>query len=1039
MLRKITFLAFCFLAGLNVAFAQKCGFDKSHQKLLLSNPSYAASVQQIKQNAANFVQNNPNALIVNTPNGPVYQIPLVIHVMHTGGSLGSNYNPGDAQLIAMVNYLNQTFSATWPAYPNTSNGGTFIPIQFALAQRDPSCNTTNGIVRVNAGTQSATYLADGITTDFGIEPGEDDPVVKAMSIWPNTEYYNIWIVNKIDGEDGFNSTSAFTAGYAYFPGAGSNIDGTVMLAYSANAGSKTLPHEIGHAMGVHHTFQGDAGGTTCPTNNNCATDGDEVCDTEPHIRSVFNCTPNANNSCVTPNAPYGNVVKNIMDYSGCPDLRFTTGQANRMMAALLSPDRASLISSLGATAIGTTPAVATCNPSGITNTAGNRGPRNITISDASLTYMGVSSSGYTGDGNQHYIDNTCKHVADITAGNTYNFSVSTGGGTQNVKVFVDYNNDGTFQASEEIYSHVGTQFAENHSFQYAVPTVLTVPSLISCVPLRMRVVADNSPIASITSCSQLTNGQVEDYSIIIRGGGPAAGAVTIAQTQGGNPSCFFSPLTFTATPGAGITNPTYQWLLNNNPTGNTGSTFTTPNLINNDAISVKMKFVGACGIDSAISNVIVVQRAATVPPTVSIALQSGTNPGCAGQTLVFKATATNQGTAPIYQWKVNGNNMGTNSDTFSSVLNNGDIITVELTSNSSCASPANAASNTITIQQVTLTADIAITANTTLTCAGVPITFTANVTDGGSNPQYQWFVNSSPVSTATASMFTTSTLNNLDTVYAVFTATDVCVANTTDTSNRIVLGIAPTDTPIVTVAITKGSNPGCLDSLIEFTATVTDHGSNPNYEWFVNSNPVATGLVFSSNTLVFGDVVTFVSTATDGACYTQNTVVDNTTLSLYSTPASPVISLINNMLVANTTSTTLQWFGPRGMIDSATGTSYHPDTTGLYYVVANNNGCYSAPSNKLLVSLLGVGEYDLSKVNVYPNPTKGLLTFDWGAKATTVRLTVYNVNGQGLMYEEVIAQTKKTIDLTRFVNGIYYVAIRDEQGNTATIPIVINK
>lgn len=1039
MIRRFIFLV-CGLLCTNVIFAQYCGFDKIYQQAKQNDPVFAAKAQQFRSDISSFIQqhstSSSNSLIINTPNGPVYEIPVVIHIIHTGGVTGSNYNPSDAQLIGMINYLNQTYAATWPSYPNTLNGGTFIPLQFTLAKRDPNCAATTGINRVD-GSSLAGYVQDGMAHNGSA--GASEAAVKALSIWPNDQYYNIWVVNKIDSEDGFNSTGSFVAGFAWFPGANANVDGTVMLAYTAQAGEKTLPHEVGHAFALWHTFEGDNGGTTCPVNNNCATDGDEICDTDPHISNPFTCNPSANNSCVLPpNDTLGRLEKNIMNYSSCPDLLFTPDQGTRVIAALLSTNRSSLISSLGATPPGASPTAASCTPPGITNTGGNRGPRDIIISDAGLTYMSVSSGGYTDDGNQFYIDNSCKHLVDLTAGNIYNFEISTGGGTQNVKVFVDYNNDGTFQPTEEIYSHTGSLFAETHTFQYTVPTVLMVPSLVSCAPLRMRVIADNTTTASITPCSQITNGQAEDYSIIIRGGGPAAGAVNVAFTQGSNPSCPGQTLTLTATPGAGISNPTYQWMVNNGNTGVTTNSYTSSTLANGDVVTVKMKFIGACGLDSVTSTPITIQRG-NFAANVTVALQSGTNPGCSNQTLVFKATPVNGGSAPAYTWKVNGGVQGTNSDTFSAILNNGDIVTVDLVSNSPCAIPNTATSSPITIQHITLTSNITINASTAQTCAGNPIIFTSNVTDGGNNPQYQWFVNNVPVQGATTTMFTTSTLNNNDTVYAVLTTTDPCVTNATDTSNFIVMGVAPVDTPSVTVTLTKGNNPGCLDSLIEFTATVTNHGTNPSYTWYVNNNPVATGLVFSSNTLLSGDVVTFTSTATDGGCYTQNIVVDNTSMSLYSTPAPPVVSLVGNTLVATTVSTNLQWFGPHGLIPGATGTTYLPDTTGLYYAVANNNGCYSAPSNQILISLLNVGEYDLSSVNIYPNPTNGKLTFDWGAKPTNATIAVYNVNGQGLYFEEVNAQTSKTIDLGRFVNGTYFIQLRDESGKTATLSIVLNK
>lgn len=1044
MIRRFIFL-FCGLLCTNVIYAQYCGFDKVYHRAIQNDPAFAAKSQQFRSDISGFIQqhnvNNSNSLIINTPNGPVYEIPVVIHVIHTGSAPGTNYNPSDAQLTGMIDYLNQTYSATWPAYPDALSGGTFIPLQFALAKRDPNCATTNGIIRVD-GSSLANYMQDGMAHNSST--GASETAVKALSIWPNDQYYNIWIVNKIDGQDGFSSSGQFTAGFAWFPGANPNVDGTVMLAYTAQAGEKTLPHEIGHAFALWHTFEGDDPANTgippftCPVNTNCATDGDEVCDTDPHIRDPFTCNPSANNTCVTPNAPLGDLERNIMNYSACPDLLFTPGQGTRVIAALLSTNRSSLISSLGATPPGTSPTASSCVPPGITNTTDNRGPRDIIISDAGLTYMSVSSGGYTGDGNQFYIDNSCKHLVELTAGNIYNFSVSTGGGAQNVKVFVDYNSDGIFQSTEEIYAHTGSLFAETHSFQYTVPTVLTVPSLVSCTPLRMRVIADNTTTASITACNQITNGQAEDYSIIIRGGGPAAGSVNVAFTQGSNPSCPSETLTLTATPGAGISNPTYQWMINGGNTGITAGSYTSSTLANGDAVTVKMKFVGACGLDSVISIPINIQRG-NFPADVAISLQSGANPGCANQTLVFNANPINGGSAPVYTWKVNGSVQGTNSNIFSAMLNNGDVVTVDIVSNSPCAIPNTATSTPDTIKHITLTSNITINASTTMTCPGRLISFTSNVTGAGSNPQYQWFVNNTPVQGATGTMFTTGTLNNHDTVYAVLTATDPCVNNATDTSNFIVMSAATADTPVVIITLTKGSNPGCLDSLIEFTATVTGHGASPSYEWYVNNSPVGTGLVFSSNTLLFGDVVTFTSTATDGGCYTQNTAVKNTAMALYSTPAPPVVSLVGNTLVATTTSANLQWFGPHGPVPGATGTTYLPDTTGLYYVIANNNGCHSVHSNEILISLMSVGEYNMSAVSIYPNPTTGKLTFDWGTKPANATIAVYNVNGQGLYFEEVRSQTAKTIDLERFVSGTYFIQIRDESGKTATLSIVLNK
>jgi hypothetical protein len=86
---------------------------------------------------------------------------------------------------------------------------------------------------------------------------------------------------------------------------------------------------------------------------------------------------------------------------------------------------------------------------------------------------------------------------------------------------------------------------------------------------------------------------------------------------------------------------------------------------------------------------------ANVTPSVSIGASATTI--CAGSNVSFTATPTNGGT-PIYQWKLNGANVGTNSATYQNAsLANGNTVTVLMTSSLACANPATATSNTITM------------------------------------------------------------------------------------------------------------------------------------------------------------------------------------------------------------------------------------------------------------------------------------------------------------------------------------------------------
>lgn len=82
----------------------------------------------------------------------------------------------------------------------------------------------------------------------------------------------------------------------------------------------------------------------------------------------------------------------------------------------------------------------------------------------------------------------------------------------------------------------------------------------------------------------------------------------------------------------------------------------------------------------------------SVTPTVSISYT-----GCGSGTLVFTATATNGGTAPVYAWFVNGAQAGTGTSFTLNNATNGAQVYTKLTSNAVCATTAVVQSATTTV------------------------------------------------------------------------------------------------------------------------------------------------------------------------------------------------------------------------------------------------------------------------------------------------------------------------------------------------------
>ncbi len=263
----------------------------------------------------------------------------------------------------------------------------------------------------------------------------------------------------------------------------------------------------------------------------------------------------------------------------------------------------------------------------------------------------------------------------------------------------------------------------------------------------------------------------------------------------------------------------------------------------------------------------------TVTPSVVIAITSGSNPTCATQSVTFTATPTNGGTTPVYQWKVNGLNSGSNSATFTPVsIANNDIISCVMTTNVSCPSSTTATSNSITMTvTATVTPTVSIVADNNPFCAGTSVTFTPTPVNGGTTPTYQWKVNG--INTAIGATYTTSTLANNDIVTCVMTSSSTCASPTTATSNSITMTVAGSIVP--SVSISASATTICTGTSTTFTATPTNGGTTPSYQWKVNGlNTGTNSTTFTSTTLSNNDIVTCVMTS-NSTCASPTTGTSN--------------------------------------------------------------------------------------------------------------------------------------------------------------------
>lgn len=242
--------------------------------------------------------------------GPlVYEIPVVMHIVMNDSCTDGVVS--DELASTQIDILNEDFLAL---FGGNGEEGNKTLVRFRQAKVDPDGNPTNGITR----TCNTTYFNDG------------GGYWNELS-WDPHRYLNLY------------SNNNFALGYVPFlPADGGGVfvgtpqDRVVVLWESFGRFSpipnynlgRTSTHEVGHYLGLEHTFNG---GCADPNPPGCYASGDLICDTNSEAEPVFRpCQLGVSNTCgsVDPS-------DNYMDYSDdiCMN-KFTLEQTRRMRCTL---------------------------------------------------------------------------------------------------------------------------------------------------------------------------------------------------------------------------------------------------------------------------------------------------------------------------------------------------------------------------------------------------------------------------------------------------------------------------------------------------------------------------------------------------------------------------------------------------------------------------------------------------------------------------------------------------------------------------------
>ncbi len=162
---------------------------------------------------------------------------------------------------------------------------------------------------------------------------------------------------------------------------------------------------------------------------------------------------------------------------------------------------------------------------------------------------------------------------------------------------------------------------------------------------------------------------------------------------------------------------------------------------------------------------------------------------CDGTVATFVAVPANAGTAPQYQWLKNNNPVSGQTGLIwaTAALVTGDVVTFRVTGNTSCNQPVTSQPITMTVLPVITTPSVTITSVPVNPLPGNPVTFTAHVTNGGPNPQYQWQRNGTDQAGAIYATWSANNLYPYDKITVTITSNDPCAHVKTATSEAVVV------------------------------------------------------------------------------------------------------------------------------------------------------------------------------------------------------------------------------------------------------------
>jgi len=384
---------------------------------------------------------------------------------------------------------------------------------------------------------------------------------------------------------------------------------------------------------------------------------------------------------------------------------------------------------------------------------------------------------------------------------------------------------------------------------------------------------------------------------------------------------------------------------------------------------------------------------------------------------------------------------------------------------------ANEVSSSLSIYQVNTCAEIAgaeINATTNVLCEGESTEYTIQGSNGSS---VQWYFENQPIPGATS----TNLMANQSGEYEVFISSDLYACNDTSTSIQLVVNPLPLVTIVVSDSVICVGESVVLNGQgaetyiwnnstvnnTSFTPSVSDTYSvvgvdangckkSASVNLTVNPLPIVVAnvtkteicegqkVVFSgsgaqtytwNNSIVNGLSIMLMNSGVFDLVGIDANACSNTDNVSVTVKIVPNISLgVDTTICSNNAPLNLKVDGNYSVYNWSTGestASIMVNQTASYSLkVTSTNGCTDSDTILVIIdSCLGLE--DLSNtINVYPNPTSGNITMNFGNYISNGLVELYDGQGRLVLNIEVNGQNQ-IIDMTSFSKGVYTILVKE--------------